>query len=525
MLAATTLLAVGAQAQEMVATRVALVIGNSAYESAPLQAALVDARSMSETLKARGFTVIDARDATLGQMRAALAQARAVLGGRRGIGVLYFAGHGLQSNWHNYLVPVNARIAAPQDIAAEAMDVQEVIDGFKAAGNRMNIVILDACRDGPFTPMASGRGLAQLDAPPGMFLAFAAAPGNVVAPTAPGGGDLYARSLVEELKKPQVKLEDVFNRARLRVRQQSDGRQTPWESTSLEDNLFLDPDGKARLVATRQLAATPEMEDWELSKSSARDIRSFLLRHPDGLLNEVARIYLEQIEQEGGVARSESMPDQFVAGNTRFFGHFVKDAGGTGISGSGRVYWANGDSYDGELVAGRREGKGSFVWPSGQRFSGQWHDDQPNGTGLLEFIDGARYEGAVVDGAPHGRGVYTWADGRRLDATWTRGEANGSGEIRFVNGDVYRGGLAVGKPNGTGRFVYASGDQYIGTFKDGLPDGEGSYTWKSGDTFVGTWRDGLRNGPAVLTRANGDRWTGSYRDDHQGEGELIRAVR
>jgi hypothetical protein len=509
-----------AYGQPSVPVRVALVLGNSAYPAGAVGTALQDAGAIGKALRERGFTVIEAKDATLGQMRAALLQASAALGGRRGVGLLYYSGHGLQFQGRNYLIPVDATITSPADIAAQAMDVREVIDAFKSAGSRMNILILDACRDGPFGRYASGTGLAQLDAPPGTLLAFAAAPGTVVAEGT--RGDLYALSLVEELKRPQLKLEDAFSGARVRVRRLSEGRQTPWESTSLEDNLFLEPNGQARLVATRQATATDEMTDWERSKGSIRDVRLFLMRHPNGLLGEVARLRLEQLEEDSG-PRAEPMPEQFDAGATRFVGHFVKDPSGYSYSGNGLVFWPNGDAYDGDIVAGRREGKGLFVWFNGQRYRGEWKGDLPNGPGVLEFPDGARYEGPVVDGVPQGAGVYTWPNGQRLVGIWRDGEARGVADIRMPDGSLYHGDVSAGKPNGSGQLKFASGEQYVGSFKDGLAHGEGVYTWKNGDTYQGSWRLGAKEGPGVYTWANGDRWQGIYASDHQLEGELVRA--
>jgi len=108
---------------------------------------------------------------------------------------------------------VDAKISTSADISAQAVDVGSVIDAFKAAGNRMNIVVLDACRDNPFASTASGKGLAQLDAPPGTFLAFATAPGNVAEDgDVKTGNGLYTQFLLEELRRPSTKIEDVFKR-------------------------------------------------------------------------------------------------------------------------------------------------------------------------------------------------------------------------------------------------------------------------------------------------------------------------
>ena len=220
-----SLLTFSAAAQAPIDIRIALVIGNGAYAgSAALPNPVNDAQAMGETLKQLGFTVVELRDGNKAQMNDAITKVRTALQGKQGVGMLYYAGHGLQLDWRNYMVPVDAKIASSADISSQAVDVHSVIDAFKAAGNRMNIVVLDACRDNPFASTASGKGLAQLDAPPGTFLAFATAPGNVAEDgDVKSGNGLYTGFLLEELKKPSAKIEDVFKRVRLNVRKRSQG--------------------------------------------------------------------------------------------------------------------------------------------------------------------------------------------------------------------------------------------------------------------------------------------------------------
>jgi uncharacterized caspase-like protein len=226
--------------------RVALVIGNSAYATAPLANPSNDARAMGDTLRGLGFTVIELHDGRRSQMNEAITRVRDALRGQQGVGMLYYAGHGLQLDWHNYMVPVDAQLTQASDVANQTVDVNAVIEAFKSAGNRMNIVVLDACRDNPFSATGSGKGLAQLDAPTGTFLAYATAPGNVAndGDTASGNG-LYTRFLLRELKNPTAQIEDVFKRVRLHVRKNSQGQQIPWESTSLEDDFYFVPGAAA----------------------------------------------------------------------------------------------------------------------------------------------------------------------------------------------------------------------------------------------------------------------------------------
>ena len=252
---ASLLTAVSVSAQAPLDVRVALIIGNSAYAG---NMALVnpanDAKAMADVLKRLGFTVVELRDGNKAQMAAAIAQVSNSLKGKQGVGMLYYAGHGLQLDWRNYMVPVDANLKSAADVPNQTIDLSSVVDIFKAAGNRMNIVVLDACRDNPFGGnTSSAKGLAQLDAPPSTFLAYATAPGNVAEDgDVKSGNGLYTQFLLQELKRPTAKIEDVFKRVRLNVRKQSNGRQIPWESTSLEDDFFFN-DGVKYTIKPEEL--------------------------------------------------------------------------------------------------------------------------------------------------------------------------------------------------------------------------------------------------------------------------------
>ncbi len=304
--------------------RLALVIGNAAYPGdAALGNPVNDAQAMADTLRQLGFQVIEVRNASRTQMTEAITRVRTMLQGKQGIGMLYYAGHGLQLEWRNFMVPVDAKISSSADIAAQAVDVGSVIDAFKAAGNRMNIVVLDACRDNPFAGTASGKGLAQIDAPPGTFLAFATAPGNVaIDGDAASGNGLYTGFLLEELKKPAATIENVFKRVRLNVRKQSKGRQIPWESTSLEDDFVFNTGVKVatRDERAREEAFRVEKADWDRIKDSkqADDYYAFLLKYPSGSISQNATAALERL----AVAQTQAVPDRNgivqVAGAARY---------------------------------------------------------------------------------------------------------------------------------------------------------------------------------------------------------------
>jgi hypothetical protein len=301
-----------AEAQAPIDLRLALVIGNAAYPGAALVNPTNDARAMSEALKAMGFTIVELRDASKAQMEEAVAKAGAMLAGKQGVGMFYYAGHGLQLDWRNYMVPIDAKLQSAADVPRQTIDMQAVLDAFKAAGTRMNIVVLDACRDNPFAGAATGKGLAQADAPPGTLLAFATAPGNVAEDgSAALGNGLYTSHLSRELREPRAKIEDVFKRVRFQVRKQSEGRQVPWESTSLEDDFYFDPSVQVVKLAESERAKealqalTRENAEWtRIKESTAPDaFYAFLQKYPNGMLSEQAQFRLDQLQKSRVVAQ------------------------------------------------------------------------------------------------------------------------------------------------------------------------------------------------------------------------------
>lgn len=297
------LLTMAVAAQAPVDLRLALVIGNAAYPNNALANPVNDAMAMGAALRGLGFTVLELRDAPREEMAAAVAKMQGALAGKNGIGMLYYAGHGLQLDWRNYMVPIDAKLTKASEVAQQTLDVGSVIDAFKRAGNRMNIVVLDACRDNPFISTSATKGLAPMDAPPGTFLAYATAPGNVAEDGETSGSNgLYTRYLLQELTKPVARIEDVFKRVRLNVRKQSNGRQVPWESTSLEDDFYFN-DGKiVRPVqpSTDELARSfaAEREEWAKISASkkAADFYAFLDKYPRGFLAEQAQFKLDQVQ-------------------------------------------------------------------------------------------------------------------------------------------------------------------------------------------------------------------------------------
>jgi len=230
--------------------RHALVIGNGTYADAPLPNALNDGRDMARALERAGFQVTVLEDADLVTMARALRDFGDRIA-KGGVGLFYFAGHGLQVKGRNFLVPARASIEREDEVAFHALDVNAVLEKMDSARNHSNFVILDACRNNPFARAfrLASQGLAPMDAPPGTLIAFSTAPGSTASDGA-GRNGLYTEQLLKQLEVRGLKVEDVFKRARAAVRAASDGRQVPWENTSLEaDFYFRAPPPSSRPVA------------------------------------------------------------------------------------------------------------------------------------------------------------------------------------------------------------------------------------------------------------------------------------
>ena len=278
--------------------RLALVIGNAAYDEVPLVNPLNDARGLAQNLRELGFEVIHRENLTLPQMREALREYSDRLAAGGGTGLFYFAGHGVQLKGRNYLVPVGTSIKREYEVADQSLDVNLVLDAAEDARNRINIVILDACRSNPFGRItrSTASGLSRMDAPSGTLIAFATAPGRVAADGTDGYG-LYTKHLIANMRRPGLTLEQVFKRVREAVERDSRGEQSPREESSLkgEDFYFMaetvrPPAGMTSAPGASEAAAY-ELTFWESIRNSthADDFRAYLEQYPTGRFATLAR--------------------------------------------------------------------------------------------------------------------------------------------------------------------------------------------------------------------------------------------
>ena len=237
-------------------SRVALVIGNGGYEWAPLRNPPNDARDMAAVLRTLDFDVTEKVDLDRRGMKQAIREFGRVLRERGGVGLFYFAGHGMQVDGRNYLIPVGSLVESEADVDIEGVRADELMAKLSNARNRMNIVILDACRNNPFERSfrSATRGLAFMSAPAETLVAYSTAPGSVAADAGGSGGNgVYTEHLVKAMQTPGLELYDVFRVTRREVKRATKQAQDPWESSNLTQKFYF-VDGGARLARPRDAA-------------------------------------------------------------------------------------------------------------------------------------------------------------------------------------------------------------------------------------------------------------------------------
>ena len=245
-----------------------------------------------------GFKVTLLGDASQIEMKRAIAQFGRELrkAGSDATGLFYYAGHGVQSFGNNYLLPVDVALSDAADLDLVAVEAQSVLRQMASARNRTNIVILDACRNNPFSeiPDLNDNGLAEMKAPTGTFLAYATAPGGV-AMDGLGDNSPFTEAVVKHIQEPGQPIEQLFKQVRRSVLTQSNGLQTPWDASSLvSDFLFVDQ------PVTPKPVESGELQVWR-SVQATRDplqLTLFLRGYPDGEYAVEARTLLAEIIEE-----------------------------------------------------------------------------------------------------------------------------------------------------------------------------------------------------------------------------------
>ncbi|HUL94627.1 MAG TPA: caspase family protein [Usitatibacter sp.] len=533
--AAACLLALHAAA----ADRVALLIGNNAYGSAPLRNAVNDAHDLGEALKELGFQVIVRENASRKDMIDAVREFGAAIEGAN-TALFFYAGHAMQFKDRNYLIPIDAAMGSEEDITFFSVEIGQIFDRMDRARTKFNFIILDACRDNPFAASfkLTSAGLAQMSAPSGTLIAYATAPGSVAA-DGYGRNGIYTKHILQNIKVPDLPAEIMFKRVREGVERETRRLQTPWDSSSLKGDFAFNSTGgpgKSQQVAgnaspSADMTLQIEREFWVSVRESNRpeDIRAYLDKYPSGNFAALARNRLEALLRPGGkpeaaepvrVAAAEPPPVRTVPAESRAPASQAPAAPPQ----AEKVAVATPAPPSAPKVAPVAAPAAAAVPAPAVPASAPSSVAQPAAAGAskpdpipgreiapgvreLTFADGSIYRGAMRGASLHGKGEYI-SKSFKYEGEWSEGLKQGEGTYVWENGDRYQGHFAADRPDGRGRYQFANGDSYEGEVQLGVIVGRGSYTTKGGDVFDGSFAGGKPDGVGVYRFASGDRYEG-----------------
>lgn len=291
--------------------RLALVIGNSSYQNGgSLKNPVNDVRSVSSALQAMGFEVLRYENVTQAQMKQAINSFGTKLRGFE-VGLFYYAGHGIQHKGTNYMIPVEADLQAAEQIEFDCVAADRILAYMESASTKVNILIMDACRNNPFerswNRSANGGGLAMMNAPTGTLIAYATAPGKVASDGESANG-LYTSVLLKYMKDPTLNLEQVFKRVRTEVTEKSSGAQVPWETTSLTGGDFFltnkPSENKYEVKSGNYSKESREITTEDDPEKALQYYTQAQEKYDKGLYQEAIQLYTQSIEAN---------PDDFSA--------------------------------------------------------------------------------------------------------------------------------------------------------------------------------------------------------------------
>jgi hypothetical protein len=401
-------------------SRTALVIGNGSYSFGALPNAVNDATDVGETLRSVGFDVSLRTNADQRSMLEAIDGFGAVLKEKRGVGLFYFSGHGVQLNGANYMLPAGNGLSSERDLRYRAVNASEVLEAMAAASNQLNIVILDACRNNPFptTSRSVARGLARLDSTAGTFISFSTSPG-AVALDGDGRNSPYTKHLLAAIRTPDLTIEETFKRTLKGVYQETAGQQTPWISSSFFGDFVFRPAGapaaQSSLQATPQLALR-EVPSRELAPGAAA-----------AAVPALTGVYRVQGTNPNG-SRYRGMVSLALSGKEYEFKWWI---GQQVFNGKGR--------FAGRMLVVDWGSSSPVIYTlhNGARLDGEWADGRA--TESLEVFAraapgaaprlGGRYQvsGRSPNGSSYSGGVTITSEGSRYRMNWRIGSSSYQG--------------------------------------------------------------------------------------------------
>jgi hypothetical protein len=287
--------------------RVALVVGNSAYQHSPtLENPKNDATDIASLMRRLSFQVMEGLDLDKAAFDAKIREFTAALRGAD-VGVFFYAGHGLQVAGHNYLVPIDAQLSTAEALGVEMVSL-DLIHQTMEREVQTSILFFDACRDNPFSPNLArafgtrsseiGRGLAPVENGVGTLISFSTQPGNVALDGA-GRHSPYSSALLKQLSTSSDDVSSMLVAVRNEVMKETGRKQVPWENSALTSRFYFTPATQGTIaVAGTQLGSSEAAEAWSATKdtTSSAVLGAFIMRYPDTFFAELARARIEELK-------------------------------------------------------------------------------------------------------------------------------------------------------------------------------------------------------------------------------------
>jgi uncharacterized caspase-like protein len=540
--------------------RVALIIGNDDYISLPdLNNARKDATDMARTLKRLGFEVILKVNAGRREMTRAKRAFESKLSSSQ-VGLVFYAGHGIQADGSNFLIPTDARIEFEDDLEAEGIEARDFLDAMERAGAPMNIVILDACRDNPLPKRtrSAARGLAVVGIPQGAkgtAILYSAGEGQVAQDGSPGGNGVFTGELLNVLDRPGLTLEQVFKRVARGVGDRTHGKQRPWSLTSLQGDFYFTGGAQTASPSAAQSGGTDkETVFWQSIQNSTdpADYEAYLSQYPNGAFAPLARaratkyrtpqvaslppapsFQVTPVDEEMAAVKTANVRAEPSTTSSKIgklaVGIKVDVTGKTRVGGSTwyRIALANRDiGYVFGSLLTKEEIKPPFsakpaVTPMMRLAREAAAVAREAARAAREFAPEAREaarlarEAAAMARRNPGDGykVFTTSSaGDHYEGEYRDGKRNGRGVNTWANGNRYEGEFRDNRRNGRGMMIFADGRHFEAEYRDDKRNGHVVQTWASGQRYEGEYRGGKRNGHGVITYANGGHYEGEWRD-------------
>lgn len=537
--------------------RVALLIGNNNYGTAPLVNAVNDARDLAEALNELGFKTIVKENTTRQDIAVALRDFAKELEGAEAA-LFFYAGHAMQFKDRNFLIPVDADMKTEEDVTFSSVELSQVFDRMERARTRFNFIVLDACRDNPFASAfkASASGLAQIaNAPSGTLVAYATAPGSVAA-DGYGRNGVYTKHILQQIKVPDLPVEIMFKRVREAVERETRRLQTPWDVSSLKGDFAFNGSGAGTRNAAASASAGPssdaqlaiEREFWVSVRDSnrAEDVQAYIDKYPQGQYVILARNRIESIlrpgrrqdsRQDVATAPAEAKPAAAPPSS-------APASSSTPAAASAAVPATTAGSPATQLAASASRPTESKPEPA----KVDARQAAPAAAASVASVTAAppasAPAGPVAASVPSASAPTAAAPAATATSTPTsaatppgalpaaatpvpaavtpirppvdltpgREIAPGVREVTYDDGSIYRGGLRGTRLHGSGEYESkAQGFKYRGEYQDGNMHGKGNLTFASGDNYEGEFADNRPHGKGVYKFANGDSYIGEMK--------------